>query len=233
MQLATRSTQPMKSTALTVLVVYSILALAFGVVSAQTVSPGVSQGDTFEYIYSVTWSSTDINAQKPNYVTELDKIQTFQFNILSISGTSVNAEVNYHYKDGTSKTETGFVDVQSGSIHLPFGYLIIPGKLNVNDPIYPSGGQATINSTSTRSYSSGDRQTLSHVIEATYDFSYEKKEYSFDRAKGIAINYNFQSSDNTGGHTENFTETITNINSEVWSIIPEFPVTTCPCDSIM
>ena len=157
-------------------------------------------------------------------MTELERIQTFQIRTLFIPQvTPLNAEVALRYRDGTSRTETGFVDVQSGSIHLPFGYLIIPGNLDATNRIYPSGGQATINSTETRTYSSGNRQTLYHIIDATYDISYERKEVAFDKIKGIAVEFKFESRETVSLYTETFKETITNTNSDIWSVIPEFP----------
>lgn len=209
----------MKTKLLLTILVISILTLSStNIALAQTVAPGVSQGEIYEYNYTTSWSSTNPASETPDYAEELSRIQSFQFRITNIEGTTVNAEVTLRYRDGTNQTETGFVDVQSGSIHLSFGYLIIPGNLNVNDKIYPLGGEATINSTSTRTYSSGNRQTLAHTIEATYDSSYEKKELYIDGIKGIAVEYNFESRETVGSYTETFTETITNMNSDVWTI---------------
>ena len=188
---------------------------------AQNVVPGVANGDIFEYSYAVTWSSTQNGGVVPDYIIELNKTQSFQIRITEVSGTTINAEVITRYRDGTTNTETGFVDVQSGSIRLTFGYLIIAGNLNVSDKIYPSGGEATINSTQTRTYSSGNRQTNKYIVEATYDNSYEKKEFYFDKQKGIAVDYYFESRETVGSYTEDFTETITNTNSDVWTAIPE------------
>jgi hypothetical protein len=198
------------------------------VVSANTVTPGVSVGDVFDYNYSASWSSTDTKAKTPDYVTELAKIQSFEIKITSISGTTVNADFTYHYHDGTSKTETGYVDVQSGTLHLKFGYLIIAGNSNANDLLYPSGGDAKLSSSSTRTFSSGDRTIVSFNSQDTSPTSYEEKTINFDKIKGVAVDYHFLSRQTVGSATETFEETITNSNSDAWAVIPEFPMLLVP-----
>jgi hypothetical protein len=198
------------------------------VVSANTVTPGVSVGDVFNYNYTVSWNSTNTAAKTPDYVTELTKIQSFEIRITSISGTTVNAEFTYHYHDGTSKAETGYVDLQSGAIHLEFGYLMIAGNSNANDLLYPSGGDAKLNSSSTRTFSSGERTIVSFNSQDSYPTSYEEKNINFDKVKGVAVDYHFLSSQTVGSATETFEETITNSNSDAWAVIPEFPVLLVP-----
>jgi hypothetical protein len=229
----------MNSKFLLAALIISLLALSTAsFASAQTVTPGVSQGDVFEYSYKVNWVSTDSSAQIPSYVTDLNQTTSFQIKINGVSGTTVNAEVTERYRDGTTKTSTGFVNVQSGSIHLTFGYLIIAGNLKINDKIYPDGGDAYINSTSTKAYSSGNRETLNYLIDAKYETSSEQKVFHFDKIKGIAVDYSFTSIDSASGPTETFTETITNTNSYFWAVsqssasptptVPEFSLVLVP-----
>ncbi len=217
------------------LIVISIISIIFlsliYMVQAQTVAPGVSVGEVYNYNYNATWSSTNPNAQTPDYIEDFTRIQSFQIEITGVSGTIINAEITTKYADGSSQKETGFVDVQLGSIHLPFGYLIIPSNLNVNDKIYPLGGDATINSTTTRTYSYGQRQILTYLIEETYASSYGKTEYSFDKIKGIAVDYNFISRETVGSYTETFRESIVNTDSDVWTTATAKPSSTATITS--
>jgi hypothetical protein len=197
------------------------------IVSAQSLTPGVSKGDIFAYNYNVTWNSTDPTLPMPSVIADLTKIQSFQIQITSVSGTVVNAQVTTTYHDGTTETETGFVDVQSGDIHLPHGNLIIAGNLNANDKIYPSGGDATLNSTAVRTYQTGSRQTSEQLIETASENHYEKTDVYYDKTKGIAVSSYYESIDTFGSETETFTETITNTNADVWTV-PEFPIIIVP-----
>jgi hypothetical protein len=194
-------------------------------VSAQSVTPGVTAGDVFEYSYTATWTSTEPTEPVPSNIADLIQTQSFQIRIISVAGTTVNAETTTRYRDGTTKTQTGTVNVQSGDIHLPFGNLIIGGNLSPNDKIYPSWEQDFINQTVTRTYQSGSRETNQRLVETSTENAYEKTEVYYDKARGIAIDSYFERRDIYPSQTQTFTETIANTNAEVWSVIPEFPST--------
>ena len=208
----------MKNKITLTILILTILMAAPTITSAQLVSPGVSKGDIFEYNYNATWNSTDPNAQVTANVAKLIQTQSFQIRIINVTGTTVNAEVTTRYRDGTTKTETGFVDVQSGSIHMPFGTMIIAGNLNANDKIYPTWDQDTINQTVTRTYQSGNRETNQRLVETTSENSYEKTEVYYDKIKGIVVESYYESRDTYNSQTETFTETITNTNADVWTV---------------
>jgi hypothetical protein len=195
--------------------------------SAQTVNAGVSQNDIFEYNYTATWNSTDPSATPLINVVELTQIKSFQIKITSVSGATVNAEVTKKYQNDTTKTVTGFVNVQSGEIQLEFGTLIIAANRTVNQPIYPAWTNAIINETITRTYLNGDRETNKRLVETTSETSYEKTEVYYDKIKGIVVDSYYESRDTNWGQTEIFTETITNTNSDVWTI-PELSTLLVP-----
>ena len=207
-----------------------IILIMATLASAQTVNAGVSQNDIFEYDYSATWNSTDPSATPLSNTLELTQIKSFQIKITSVSGASVNAEVTKKYQNDTTKTVTGFVNVQSGEIQLQFGTLIIAANRTVNDPIYPSWTNAIINETITRTYPSGDRETNKRLVEITSANSYEKTEVYYDKIKGVAVDSYYESRDTNWGQTEIFTETITNTNSDVWTapIVPELSTLLVP-----
>ncbi|MGD6934648.1 MAG: hypothetical protein ACQCN5_10625 [Candidatus Bathyarchaeia archaeon] len=224
----------------TLLLVTFALSFANSAFAKTTVSPGVVAGDVFEYSYKVTWSSTDGSLPVPSDIVQLNQIQGFQIKITSVIGTTVNAEVTKTFKNGSTTTETGFVDVESGSIRLPYGFLIVPSNLNVNEKIY-SSGDAIINRTVTRSYTTGDRQTNERIVENTAENHYDKTDVYYDKIKGIGVSSFYESIDTYGSETENYTETITNTNSDVWAVaqasnslasptptVPEFPLLAVP-----
>jgi len=106
---------------LTIFILSTLSILSISVASAQSpqlASPGVSKGDVFQYNYNVSWNSTDPTLPVPSDVIELNQTQSFQTQITSVSGTLVDAQVTSTYRNGTAYTQTGFVDVESGSIHL-------------------------------------------------------------------------------------------------------------------
>lgn len=202
---------------LTILII-AILMTVPPAVTGKLASPGVSKGDIFEYTYNVTWSSTDPNAPVSTDIAKLIQTQSFQIRITDVTGTTVNAEVTTRYRDGTTETETGFVDVQSGSIHMPFGTVIIAGNLDAKDSIYPAWDQDTINETVTRTYQTGSRETNHRLVETTSANRYEKTEVYYDKIKGIVVSSYYESRDTYNSQTETFIETITNTNANVWAI---------------
>ncbi|MCW4003791.1 MAG: hypothetical protein NWE95_07765 [Candidatus Bathyarchaeota archaeon] len=206
-----------------------ILAILMSVptITAQNALPGVIEGDIFEYDYHATWNSTDPNAQPTANVAKKMQIQSFQIQIMNVTGTIIDGQITIRYKNETTKTETGYLDIQTGSIHMSFGTLIIPANLTVNEPIYPTWDQDTINETVTRTYQTGNRETNKRLVEVTSEYSCEKTEVYYDKIKGIVVDSYYESRDMYGGYTEIFTETITNTNSDVWTI-PELSTLLIP-----
>ncbi|MCL5876375.1 MAG: hypothetical protein M1540_01005 [Candidatus Bathyarchaeota archaeon] len=185
--------------------------------AAETVQLGVAKGDVFEYSYAVTWDSTDSSLPIPSDVTRLSETQGFKITITDVSGTTLQADVLIESRDGSTKTVSGYVDVELGSISLPYGDLIVASNLNVNDKIYSMGGDATITGSVTRTYPSGDRPTNQRMAETTSENHYEKTDVYFDKAKGVAVSSYYIGIETIGSETETFTETITNTNSDVWT----------------
>ncbi len=213
------------------LIIISIMfaSSTVGVASAQERTPGVAKGDVFTYNYYVTWNSTDPNVSMPDVIADIAKVQSFQIEITDVDGSRVNGEVTTTYTDGSTSTEVGYVDVQSSDINMLHGNLIIAGNLNVNDKIYPLGGDATITNSAVRTYQNGDRDTNERLVETASGKHYDKTDMHFDKAKGIAVSSYYISRDTFGSETEIFTETITNTNPQVWALtVPEFPLFALP-----
>jgi hypothetical protein len=214
------------------LIIISLLFILFlGVAAsthAQTVTVGVTKGSIFSYAYDVTWSSNDPTKSVPSEIQEMSKIDSFKINITEISGSIINTEITTYYKDGTEQTDTGYIDVSAGNIHMDFGFLIARANMNANEKIYPTGGEASINDITQRTYTTGQRETCHRLVETTSENYYEKTEFYYDRALGIAVVYDFESRDTSGGYTTTITEAITNDNADSWGAIPEFPLFAIP-----
>lgn len=185
--------------------------------ATQIVLPGVSKGDFFEYNHVVTWSSTDSTATMPDEIAQLSKTQRFKIEILDITGTTINVAVTSTHIDGTTETDTGFVDVASGAVHVTYGSLIIAGNLNENDKIYSLGSDAIINKTTSTAYPDGIRQTNERVSEISSQNHQVKSDIYYDKIKGIAVLSVYHSVDQFNSATETYTETITITNSNVWA----------------
>ena len=70
-----------------------------------------------------------------------------------------------------------------------------------------------------RSYASGQRET--NVISG--GDSTQKTTIDFDKIKGVAVDYSYEIRETSGDYTIVSTESLTNTNSDVWAVIPEFP----------
>jgi hypothetical protein len=215
--------------------VFLIISLAFITPTfAQTSLVGVSNGETYDYNYSFIWTSTNPKATPPSEYVEFNKTQTIQMKITDVSGTRISLQCIKHFKDGTQSIESGYIDVDSGSIEVPYGYLIVSANLSANQKMYPSGGHQIITSTYMKDYTSGQRETNRYLSESDS----ETTDISFDKLKGVAVDYSYESRETSGGYTTTITEVLTNTNSDVWAVsqvaaspspsVPEFSLLIVP-----
>lgn len=206
---------------LTTLITIVLAILAFTVaVSAGTVTVGVSKDQTFDYSYQILWSSTDANAVTPSNYIKLNNTQTIELTITDVSGTKLSIEKTNLLKDGTQSKVDGYVDVNTGTIEIAFGSLIVSANLNAGNLLYPSGGHAIVNDASFRSYSVGQRE-INHVIFQTNEPDYtDKVEIYFDKLTGVAVSYSYESSSTANGYTATTQETLTCTNVDTWMAAP-------------
>ena len=216
-----------------ILLIFLESLMLLGATFAQTAAPGVSVGETFDYSYLVLWSSTNPTAQTPSDYIDLNKTQTIQLRITDISGSKISIEKTQTLKSGSQTVETGSVDINTGTIQISYGSLIVGANIQANALLYPSGGNAVVSSTAFRTYPSGQRETNYLISEINDQDYYEKVEIYFDKAKGVAVNYSYESRETIDGYTSTVKETLTNINSEVWTAtnpdstaIPSHPTST-------
>lgn len=207
-------------------IIFVILSsiLFIGTISpAQALSAGVSKGETFDYTYSIIWSSTDPAASPPSKYLESNNTQR-QLKINDLSGLIINVDYIKHFKNGTSSTQSGTINIDTGAITVAYGFLIIASNISKNQQVYPNGGHQTITDMVTRSYSSGQRET--NIIRS--EELDETVIIYLDKIKGIAVDYSYQTSETFNGYTTIIKEIMVNTNSDVWSVVPEFPVFVVP-----
>ncbi len=181
---------------------------------AQTTTAGISKGETFDYSYNVTWTSTNPSAIPPSYITDLNNTQKIQFKITQVDGSNITLDCIKSFKNGTSTVQSGTINIDSGAINIPYGFLIVRANIEKNQLVYPNGGHQTITDTVTRSYATGQRETniiLSQEPDETITIY-------FDKIKGIAVDYSYQTNTTLNGQTTTTKETLTNTNSDVWAV---------------
>jgi hypothetical protein len=200
-----------------VLISSSIILATTRTASAQSVSAGVSKDETFEYSYSLIWTSTDTSATPPNDLMEYNNTQKIEFKITDISGAKISLDFIRLFTNGTQTVQSGSINIESGTVTVPYGFLIVGANLSKNQQVYPTGGHQFITDTVTRSYASGQRET--NVISG--EDSSEKTTIEFDKIKGIAVDYSYEIRETSGENQIVSTERLTNTNSDVWSVIPE------------
>lgn len=214
----------MKITKLSIiLTILSCILFLNSISPAQALFTGVSKGETFDYSYSITWSSTDPAAIPPSKYLESNNTQR-QLKITDVSGSIINVDYVKYFRNGTSNTQSGTVNIDTGAITVPYGFLIIGCNLTKNQQVYPNGGHQIINDMVMRSYSSSQRET--NVIRS--EELDETTTIFFDKVKGIAVDYNYQTAETFNGYTITIEEVLVNTNSDVWTVIPEFPVFVVP-----
>jgi hypothetical protein len=186
---------------------------------AQTATVGVNAGNTFNYSYTLTWESTDPAATMPAGYAKLQDTQFVQLSIVSVEGTLINVDFTRHYKDGTEDKQNGNIDVNTQILEIPYSVLIIRAGANPGEKIYPLGGHAALNETSTRTYPIGQIETIRYISLGTDESSSQKTEIFYNRANGVGVEYNLETQQTSGSYVTTTKETLM-ITS--W-VIPEFP----------
>jgi hypothetical protein len=192
----------------------SIFLATTSIASAQSVVAGVSKNETFDYSYSLIWTSTDPSATPPNDLVEYNNTQKIQFEITNVEETDISVDFIRLFNNGTETVESGSIDIESGTVSVPYGFLIVGANLNKNQQVYPTGGHQLITDTVTRSFAGVQREI--NVISS--EDSSEKTSIDFDRAKGVALDYLFEIRETSGNYNIVSTERLTSTNSNDWTV---------------
>ena len=178
------------------------------IVFAQTATVRIHAGDTINYDYTLTWESTDPSATIPSEYAELQNIQSIQLNIVSVEGTLLNVDSIRQFKDGTESAQNGNIDVNLEILEVPYSSMIIRAGANPDEKVYPMGGRSTLDETSSRIYSVGKIDTIRYVSEITHGDELQKTEIFYDRANGVGLEYNLETTQASGSYETTTKETL-------------------------
>src|SRR3990170_90576 len=203
--------------------IFIMAVTILGSAVAQTVTVGVSPGNTFTYSYVLLWDSTDQTATIPAEYTDLNQTQSIQITIISVSGSLVNMDVTKNFRNGTDSTENGNTDVDRQIIDISYSFLIVRSDANPNEKRYPSGGHATFSETTLKTFPIGQIETITYRKEDISENDYEKTEIFYDRATGIAMEYQNEQRQTSGAYETTTRETLI-LESRTLTATPEFPL---------
>jgi hypothetical protein len=191
-----------------VVAVCLLLSFLTGNALAQPIEIGVKKGDFFIYNYSLSWTSTDPDAQIPVGLKDPLEIKSLKLSILDVSESKINIETRIYYKNNTETKSNGFVNLNEQEVAVPYGYLIIRANANPNERIYPSGNDGTINDTIKKTFSIGEITAIHYMNLYDSNDRYEKNEVYFDKITGVAVEYHLESRDTSDTYTTTLRETI-------------------------
>ena len=137
---------------------------------------GVNAGYWIKYGLSATWESSDPDTTTPQYILDSQQLAYFSNVVQSVSGTNVTFNSIKHFQNGTEKSETRWIDADSGHAGTgsASGYLsFIAANLSAGDLIYTGlgAGVGQINETITRVYL-GQPVEINHVNGTTSSSAY-------------------------------------------------------------
>jgi hypothetical protein len=215
----------MKTKLIAISMALLFLLVVEGIAFAQTANVGVAKGETFDYSYSIQWSSNDPTAVMPSSYAELNNTQTIQFTVTDISNAQISLEKTTTFKNGTQTSENGYININTGDIEINYGMVIVGSGLNVGDKLYPVGGHAIVNSTTTRTYPSGQRETNYYISQTGTPDNLVQLEIYYDKLVGAAVNYYWENTETSDNYTTSTTETLTSTNANVW-VVANNPIAT-------
>ena len=170
------------------LLLIGVLTLAFNIQPVTTElserKVGVNVGYWIQYRISVTWESNDPNATTPQHVLDSQQLLFFSNVVQSVSGTNITFDRIMHFQNGTEKSYTYWVDVDTGrgSTYLFF----ISANLSAGDIIYTGIGEdiGEIDETITRSYL-GETVEVNHSNSTTSNGYFIYGDIYWNKATGV------------------------------------------------
>lgn len=161
-------------------------------VQAQVVErrAGVELGDVIKYgDFSARWGSENAAATPELDLLEINNTLSVTNTVLNVVGTNVTFQGETRYKNGSTTTEEGWVDVATGKGGGNLSF--VSAGLGVGDRVYTLGELylARVNSTALRSYAGLMRQTnLLNLSDVAYDVettSAVVSEFYWDKTSGV------------------------------------------------
>ncbi|MFC1911157.1 hypothetical protein ACFLXM_00585 [Chloroflexota bacterium] len=149
---------------------YSITANFVGVEASDV---GIKAGDWIKLTYNLTgWPAGQPYAE------------WLKLEFLSINGTIANVRATAHISDGTEQSDSGPVDVVSGSEVPGLAGIVISANRTTGDPVYIVGyGNVAIEGEATRSYAGANRT----VVYAGFSAAETQVTYYWDKLTGVMV----------------------------------------------
>jgi hypothetical protein len=212
---------------LTIGLILCIASLALvGNVKAQTITPGVSAGQVFDYHVSSYWTTSDPYASIPQDLIDVNRTSHVEVRISTVNTTNVETFTPYYFINGDPVAERGNVNLLTGE---GYGFVAIIGaNLNVGDKLHPNGEDGlTVLDTTTRNYESGARATNhARLVDNNATGGYiATRDYYFDKETGILVEQVDRTETTTSPTSvSQITWKIdSTMNVQGW-VIPEFPL---------
>ncbi len=216
-----------KKLAITAFLLLLLGTAIIGNVAAQTetVSLGVSTGDTFKYDLTVFWNSNQPGEVPPLDWIEQNQTDYFQINIQMAVGTTAVLQTSWRFLNGTVVNQTELTDVSGLNENITNSIYLYAANLTAGGKLFPLAADLpwVINDSSYRSYGGNYRET-NHIEVNRTDLEGEVYSYLslyFDKQTGIIVES--RSIDiNTNAPTQVITRHLVLKESSVW-VVPEFP----------
>ena len=213
---------------LLVILVFTILILAviifanLGTQSAQMVS-GVTEGDVFTYDVKGLWKSNDPSATISDTLLQLNMTEWYRVTITEVSDPDVSIHTVWRFTNGTEIEGDGKVNIETGISSGGF-WAIYAANLDAGKLTHPKGpDRVTINSTVTREYPSGERETNLLMLTAQfYNINDPSRIYDdyrtiqFDKQTGMLVEFRNDNIYNRPEMTETILWKLT--DSNVWTV---------------
>jgi hypothetical protein len=183
-----------------VLIVVLIGATAAAVYFATLPKPvkvGVKVGDTFTY-HMQGVSVLGVNVTTPEYFGQYNETQYYKVTVVDIQNVTVTLATEWRFKNGTEIVSNQKLNIDNGAKTDNNGFwALYPAGLVVGDLLRPTGFDGmTVNATSARTYTTGERQTNFFWIDNEFfdvndetrsTYRYEYVGVNFDQETGMMV----------------------------------------------
>jgi len=155
---------------------------------------GVKEGDEFTYELMGLWEPIDPNATLSDSILRLNMTESYRVTITNVSNSEISIHIAWQFKNGTEIEGDGKVDIETGFSGIGF-WAIYAANLNAGELTHPEGpDRVTINSTITRQYPDGKRETnICQYQRQYYNVNDSSRIYNdyrtiqFDKQTGILV----------------------------------------------
>jgi hypothetical protein len=177
------------------------VAAAYAIMSAPApVAVGVHVGDTFTYSIQGDSESGDIDTQPTPGFEIYNQTDYFKVTITDVKDTHVSMDTTWRFLNGSEINLTQIIDIANGNKTDEDGFwALYPADLPVGNLLRPRGFDGNVvNSTSTKVYTGGGRETsLWFINNQFYNINdptqstmmYDYRSIYFDKATGMLTEY--------------------------------------------